>query len=344
MIKKIFLAVLLTISISSHKPKPVLAQGVDALSINISPPVSYLYVKPGAGISTPIYLENQGRYTLSVTPQLVDFKINQETGKIILQQSSSFEYLSIAGNNDSWGKEFIIRPGESYTLPLTLALPADFSQGEYYLSVLFNLEQMLIPDLETSANTILSGVVASHVIVAVNLDESDRSQIVLKEFKLPKVVDSFMGINFQVWAKNVGLNAGPITGKLVISHWPNPKQETFEFYPDMILANSQRQVRGMSEEDLQGLKTLSEQEELMTSNNQDFFALQSDLLQKTLISNFVYKKPFLLGTYDFRLEIGEEVRVERVIALPFSIVFIAILLPIFYRFFGFLIKATNLKR
>lgn len=343
MIKKILLTLLL-LSLGCLKAHSVLAQSTDALSINISPPVSYLYVKPGAGISAPIYLENQGRYTLRVTPQLVDFRPNQETGQVILKQSSSFKHLSIAGDYDAWGKEFIIRPGENYTLPLTIAIPADFPQEEYYLSVLFNVEQMLIPDLENNANTILSGVVASHLIVSVNLDGSDRSKIIVKDFKLPKIVDSLMGINFQVWAKNIGLNAGPIRGKLMISHWPSPKEDIYEFYPDMVLAGSQRQARGMSEENLLSLKTLSEQEELMLANDQDFFELQSKFLEKNLLADFSYKKAFLLGAYDFRLELGEEAQVERVIALPFSIIIIIIALPVFYRFLIFLIKSIAIKK
>jgi hypothetical protein len=323
----------------------VSAQSLDALSINVSPPVSYLYVKPGAGISAPIHLENQGRYTVNVTPQLLDFRPNHETGQVVLQQTTDFKYLSIAGDQDQWGKSFIIRPGENYTLPLTIAIPADFPQGEYYLSVLFNVEQMLIPDLENSANTILSGVVASHLVLAVNLDETDRSQIVIKDFKLPKVVDSLMGINFQIWAKNVGLNAGPVKGQLTISHWPSLSEQVYEFFPDMVLAGSQRQVRGMSKEDLAQLEKLAKQEELIVANGDDFLTMQSQFLEENLISDFSYKRPFLLGTYDFRLELGEEEQLERVIALPFSIVIVIISLPLFYRFFVFLIRSmTTVKR
>ena len=342
MIKKLLFLLLIGFGIS--KPFVVLAQDTDALSINISPPVSYLYVKPGAGISAPIYLENQGRYTLSIKPQLVDFRPHQQTGQVILQQTSSFEHVSIAGDDNLWGKEFLIKPGENYTLPLTIAIPADFPQGEYYLSVLFDVEQMLFSEYERSTNTILSGIIASHLVLAVNLDEADRSQIVIKDFKLPKVVDSLMGINFQIWAKNTGFNAGPIEGKLVVSHWPSPKEQVYEFYPDMVLANSQRQVRGMSDEDLASLKTLSEQEDLIVANDQDFFQLQSSLLQKSLISDFSYKKPFLIGAYDFRLQLGEEERLERVVALPFSILIIVVILTLLYRFLVYLIKDTSIKR
>ena len=63
----VMLVVVLLIFAILVRSTVVSAQSTDALSINISPPVSYLYLKPGAGISAPIYLENQGRYTLSVS-------------------------------------------------------------------------------------------------------------------------------------------------------------------------------------------------------------------------------------------------------------------------------------
>jgi hypothetical protein len=342
MIKKIiFITIVLTSLL--FKSSLVRAQGVDALSINVSPPVSYIYVKPGAGIGAPINLENQGRYTIRVRPQLVDFKTHKQTGQIILEQTSEFKHLSIAGDQDRWGEEFIIKPGESYTLPLTIAIPADFPQEEYHLSVLFSVEQMLFSDYERNTNAILSGIVASHLIVMVSLDEADRSQIVIKDFQLPKVVDSLMGIDFKVWAKNIGLNAGPIIGKLSVSHWPSPEEQVYEFYPDMVLVGDQRQVRGTSKKDLDRLKNLSEQEEVIVANKQDYFELQSSLVQETLTSDFHYKKAFLLGAYDFRLEIGDEEETQRVIALPFSILIAFIFLPILYRFLIFLVKKIDFK-
>jgi hypothetical protein len=339
-IKKFFLAVLVVV-LFDIVTSPISAQLADSLSINISPPVSYLYLKPGAGVSAPIYLENQGRYTLSVQAQYVDFKPDQETGRIILQQKSDFPYLSIAGDKKKWGEEFIIRPGEDYTLPVTVALPADFPQGEYYLSVLFNVEQMLLSNYESGADTILSGLVASHLVIAVNLDEADRSQVVIKEFKLPKIVDSLMRIDFQILAKNIGLNAGPIRGKLTVSHWPSPKEQVYEFYPDMVLADSQRVVRGMTEEKLHELEILTEQEELIVAKGEDFLDLQSKFLEENLSTNFSYKKPFLFGAYDFRLELSDQEQVERVIALPFSIVTIFLFLPVCYRILQFLIQTSS---
>lgn len=343
MMKKIIFTLIFFVSLLSSKLSVVKAQGADALSVNINPPVSYLYIKPGAGIGAPINLENQGRYTIRVTPQLVDFRTHKQTGQIILEQTSDFKHLSIAGNQDLWGEEFIIKPGESYTLPLTIAVPADFPQEEYHLSVLFNVEQMLFSDYEKSSNTILSGIVASHLVVMVSSDEADRSQIVIKDFQLPKIADSLMGINFKIWVKNIGLNAGPIRGKLSVSHWPSPEKQVYEFYPDMVLADSQRQVRGMSEGNLARLQELSEQEEIISANNEDYFELQSLLVQETLISDFRYEKAFLLGAYDFHLEIGDEEQTKRVIALPFSVFIALVSLPILYRFLTFLIKKLDSK-
>jgi len=46
-----------------------------------------------------------------------------------------------------------------------------------------------------------------------------------------------------------------------------------------------------------------------------------------LRSKFIYKKSFLIGAYDLELKVGDDILQKRVIALPFSLLFIALLLP-----------------
>lgn len=317
--------------------------GKDALSLDLSPPVSYLYVKPGAGISAPVTLQNNGRYTLRVTPQLVNFHPDNQTGRVVLEQHSDFKQLSIAGDQAKWGETFTVKPGEKVTVPLVVAVPSDFAQGEYHLSVLFQAEQMLFSDYEQTANSKLSGIVASHLVLMVSLDEDDRSQIVIKEFRLPKFVDSLMGVRWQIMARNIGLNAGPISGQLSISHWPSPTVTTYELYPDMVLANSQRQVRGVLSEDLAALETLNKQEAVLTANGEDFLAKKAALSKQVLQNNFYYKKAFLLGAYDFKLSLGDEVLTQRVIALPFSLLVLLLVLPLFYRFLLILLNFFEQK-
>lgn len=318
--------------------------GKNALSLDVSPPVSYLYVKPGAGISAPVTIQNNGRYTLRVTPQLVDFHADNQTGRVVLEQKSDFKQLSIAGDLEKWGETFTVKPGEKVTVPLVIAVPANFAQGEYHLSVLFQADQMLFADQEQNNNSKLSGIVASHLVLMVSLDEADRSQIVIKEFKLPKLVDSLMGIRWQIIAKNIGLNAGPVTGQLKISHWPSPEVTVYELYPDMVLANSQRQARGVLSSDLAKLETLNQQEAVMTANGEDFLAKKAELSQAVLKKDFYYKKTFLLGAYDFHLSVGDEEITKRVIALPFSVLILFIVLPLLYRLFIILLKIFEPKK
>jgi len=312
------------------RPSQIFAQSKSALSLDISPPVSYLYVKPGAGISVPITLSNNGRYSLKVVPQLVDFHPESQTGRVILEQKTDFKQLSIAGNQDLWGQESIIKPGEEKVLPLVITIPSDFTQGEYHLSLLIEAKQLLFSEASQSSSQ-LSGIVASHLVILVSLDEEDRSQVEVAEFKVPKFIDSFFSINAQIRAKNIGLNAGPVTGKLEISHWPSTQIKTYELYPDMVLANSERLVRGMSESALAELKLLDQQRAVLEANGEDPQEAEKRLLNRELSTHFYYDQPFLLGAYTFKLELGDEIIEERVLALPFSVLGALVLLPVLYR-------------
>ena len=323
------------------RPKTIQAQSQAALDLNVSPAVSYLYVKPGAGISTNLTVSNQGRYTIELTPQLVDFHPDPDTGRVVLDTTSQFPYLSIAGNAAAWGQNSIIKPAQEISLPLVIAVPSDIAEGEYHLSVLLTAKQLLFSEYTESANTDLSGVIASHIVLMVSQDESDRSQLQVTDFRLPKVVDSLLPLRWQIMVRNTGFNAGPIEGQLTISHWPAREDTVYRLYPDMVLADSQRPARYMTESALAELEKLSQQTAVLEVNGEDPAALKADLISRELSGNFVYQRAFLLGAYDFSLELGEEVIEKRVIALPFSLLAIVLILPIFYRLLVKLLNTTE---
>ena len=323
------------------RPNLVQAQSQAALDLNISPAVSYLYVKPGAGISTKLTVSNQGRYTIELTPQLVDFHPDPETGRVVLDTTSQFPYLTVAGDAEAWGQNSIIKPAQEMSLPLVIAVPSDIAEGEYHLSVLLTAKQLLFSEYADNTNTNLSGVIASHIILMVSQDDSDRSQLQVTDFRLPKVVDSLLPLRWQIMVKNAGFNAGPIEGQLTISHWPAKEDAVYQLYPDMVLANSQRPARYMTESALAELEQLSQQTAVLEVNGEDPAALKADLIRQELSSNFIYQRAFLLGAYDFSLELGEEIIERRVIALPFSLLIIVLILPILYRALVKLLSASE---
>lgn len=329
---RLVLSLALLLLLLALSPLPLQAQGKSAFQLSVNPPLAYLTVKPGAGITHTVTLRNDGQYSLQVTPQLVDFRSDNLTGRAILEQSSSFPYLTIEGESSNWGKSFFLKPGQSQEITLVAALPSDVAGGEQHLSVLFQAKQMLGGN--NPSDTLISGIVASNVVLLVSGDEQNHGQLGIADFQLPKFVDSFFGIKFAVLAKNSGSNATPITGQITIKHWPATDNTVYQFYPDMVLANSSRLVRAMTIEGLEQLENLEANKAVLEAAGQDWQGQKNRLIREQLSSQFYYRQAFLLGSYDFELQLGEEVVEKRVIALPFSILLLAIFLPILYLLFN----------
>ncbi len=304
-------------------------QAAASLDLKVFPPTAYLAVKPGAGITHQVKLKNEGLYTLEITPVLVDFKTDERSGQVILQQKSDFAYLNLDGDKDKWGREFVIKPGEEKVLNFVIALPSGEEFAEHHLTILFQARQLTYAS--ASANdTLVSAVLASNVILLASPDEQNRGELVIENFSVPKMADSFVGFSFSALVRNIGINAVPITGHIKISHWPEHEAEIYQLYPDMVLAGDKRLVRAMSEAELQELSEMEGNQAVLVATGEDFAAIKADFIRQKLRSNFFYKRPFLIGAYDLELKIGDDILQKRVIVLPFSALLIALLLPPFY--------------
>ncbi len=312
-----------------------------ALDLKVYPPVAYLSVKPGAGINHQIKISNNGLYTLEITPSLVNFHSDDKTGSVILEQKSDFKYLNLDGDSGKWGKSFLLKPGEEKPLNFIIALPSEEKYQGHYLSILFQAKQLSYSSV-SNENTLVSAIVASNVILLVSVDEQNRGELSIEQFFLPKIADSFIGFSFSALVKNIGINATPIEGHIKISHWPDQSVETYELYPDMVLAGSRRLVRAMAEQDLETLQKMEEAKEVTIATGEDYVAKKSSFINEKLRDKFLYKKGFLIGAYDLELKVGDDFLQKRIIVLPFSILLIAILLPFFYWLFS-LLRRTSKK-
>ena len=305
------------------------ALAASALDLKVYPPVAYLSVKPGAGINHQVTISNDGLYTLEITPVLVDFHSDEKTGLVILEQKSDFLYLNLEGDPDKWGKSILFKPGDEKILNFVIALPSEAEYQEHYLSILFQAKQLSYNSM-ANKDTVISAIVASNVVLLVSGDEQNRGELSIEQFFLPKIADSFMGFSFSALVKNIGINATPIEGHIKISHWPDQNVETYELYPDMVLAGSKRLVRAMSEQDLKNLEKMEEAKEVIVATGEDYEIKKAAFINEKLRSKFFYKKGFLIGAYDLELKVGDDFLQKRIIVLPFSILLVAVLLPFLY--------------
>jgi hypothetical protein len=304
-------------------------RAASALDLKVNPPVSYLSVKPGAGINHQIKLKNDGLYTLEVTPALVNFHSDDATGRVVLEQKSDFSYLNLDGDSSKWGRSFLLKPGDEQLLNFVIALPSEAAYGEHHLSILFQAQQLSYNSV-SGQDTLISAVVVSNVVLLISPDDQNRGELVIEQFFLPKIVDSFFGFNFSASVKNIGSNAVPVEGYFKISHWPDQKVEIYELYPDMVLANGRRLVRAMSEADLDELEKMESGKDIQIAAGNDYAAAKNQFINDRLRSKTIYKKGFLVGAYDLELKVGDDLLQKRVIALPFSLLLFVIILPLLY--------------
>lgn len=310
--------------------------------LQVYPPVAYLSVKPGAGINHQIILKNNGLYTMEITPVLVNFHTDEQTGQVVLEQKSDFTYLNLEGNPDNWQKSFVLKPGEERPLNFVIALPSDAPYAEHRLSILFQAQQLSFASA-AQQGSIISAIVASNVVVLVAADEVNRGELIIEHLSLPKFADSFVGFSFSALVRNIGSNATPVSGHFKVSHWPETTPVVYELYPDMVLATDKRLVRAMTEAELKELTALEESKAVLEAAGEDFAAKKNAFIRQKLKTEFFFKRPIMIGAYDVELKVGDSLLQKRVVVLPFSMLLIALLLPPLYWLTRFLSKAIKNK-
>jgi hypothetical protein len=321
---------------------PSVVWAADALDLQVYPPVAYLSVKPGAGINHQLTLKNNGLYTLEITPVLVNFHTDQQTGQVVLEQKSDFNHLNLEGDPSAWQKSFVLKPGEEKLLNFVLTLPSDAPYAEHRLSILFQAQQLSFASA-AKQGSVISAIVASNVVVLVAADEINRGELVIEQLSLPKFADSFVGFSFSALVRNIGSNATPISGYFKVSHWPETTPTIYELYPDMVLANDKRLVRAMTEAELKELTALEESKAVLEAAGEDFTAKKNELIRQQLRSEFYFKQAVMIGAYDVELKVGDSLLQKRVVVLPFSVLLIALLLPPLYWLTKWLGRALKKK-
>jgi len=281
------------------------------LSLSVSPPTAYLHLKPDESLLHTISLKNTGDQTLSVTMQLTDFKPDGVSGKPILSNGTVFD--KAINPNLSFGEPFLIEPNENRSISLRLDTAKLSVEKEYPLTVLFHAKSVSNGAGEGSGASV-AGTIASNLILFISPNEESQGELLIENVDAPIIVDSFFPIQISILAKNVGLNAMPIRGELKIKNIMNQVIDEYIFYPDRVLADSTRQIRGAPF----SAQILDENQELDPEK------------VKNLQTKFSYKSLFLLGPYKISINLDQQQREITVIALPISLLALIIIGVLMY--------------
>lgn len=220
------------------------AQAQD-LNVTVSPPVSYLQVKPGGEARLAITIQQTGTADVIVTPKLVDFEVSDLTGTPKLQAETSFQYVSTPGEI-ALNQQFILKPNQAEQIVLSFDIPATAQPREYHLSLVFETQPATNAQ-QANVGPQVNTMVASNIILLVSHSADDLGELTIKNLTTPQVVDSFGQINPQVVAFNQGPTATAAQGKVLIRNFRNQVVAEFPLYPDVVLAQSGRPLRAASQ-------------------------------------------------------------------------------------------------
>ncbi len=270
------------------------------LSLSVHPPVAYVYVKPSEKLKHTLIVKNHGVKPLEISVNITDFKADGKTGQPALQPGRIFNRE--ANPDLTFGEPFVLQPDRSHSINLQIDVNDVVPNKEYPLAIMINARSTA-----EAEGSHVAGTVVSNLIVFIGHDEENQGELAVARLELPKLTDSFAGIKFSLQAENTGATATLIQGRTIIQNIFQQNIAEYIFYPDFVLADSSRTVRG-------------------TSLNPDILDAEGLLDPKkvdTLYTQFHYKPPFMVGVYKLHFELGEQQFSKTVIALPFSVIVLA---------------------
>ncbi len=209
----------------------------DRFSLEVSPPVKYIQIKPGSKLSHTITLKNIGAYALEVSPLVVDFTSDGETNIPILQDSTSFQYIEIP--KGGW-PTLPLKPNQTAQLTLNFVVPADAVEREYPLTVLFN--QRSLDQIGNGSR--VSGAVGSNLIVLISNKNKPAADLSITSTGIFPLLDTFSTLTIDPLITNNGFSAQPIHGTVTIRNWRGSELTKFTLFPDVVLGGSSRRARG----------------------------------------------------------------------------------------------------
>lgn len=295
--------------------------------LGVSPPTTYLQIAPGSKKTLAISIEQQGTLPLEVTPSLVDFTSDGLTGQPVLGNGSSFRHitLTLPGEQQPNKTSFLLQPKEKKSLTLTIDIPEQEPEQEHHLTLLFRAQ---VPDdIVLGSGSEVSGVVGSNIIILTSHSERDRGLLELSKYDIPKFVDSFSRLTFSGVVKNTGLNATTASGSATVTDWRGTQVAEYPLYPDMVLADTARQLRTAP-------------------------SIEQALAQPEKIADeFIFSAPFLLGPYQVTISVIQSSQdstqisqvTKTVIAAPFSVILVMISCGLIYAFYRYSIQNNTVN-
>ncbi len=214
---------------------------VEAQSLlQVSPVNDYVIVAVGQETLLPYKLVNISEREIEVRMEACSFEPDDLYGQPLLIDELEFPWIELAEASSGAIK---LRAGEEREVMVRLNPPAGTAEKEYPLTLLFNFTQEALTNNVSQVNLQMG----SNLIVAIGNPDDYGVNLAISPLELSIVNDTFSENKFQLLAQNLGGYGSLINGVISIKDFSGAELWSWETYPDLILGQSERLVRGKVE-------------------------------------------------------------------------------------------------
>lgn len=225
------------------------------VSLSISPPILEAVIKPGEKIEQVYTLKNDGPDAI-ISVDIFTFNQADDFGNPRISKSIkdydplSLKYwFSFKEPELSLGDKFSLKQGGEKKIILVINPEDNAPDGDYYFTLIFRTEldnAFVAPETKSSLS---QAEIGSNILITISKDGIINKKAAIKEFKAPKIIDSFSPLNYQVKLANIGEGFFKPFGKITVESVLG-KKYVLNLAPQNIIASSSREISCIENERL----------------------------------------------------------------------------------------------
>lgn len=205
--------------------------------LSVTPASGFLKVRPGTKAIHKIIVRNPSNFPVEISASIVDFIPDGKSGAPILLSSSSFPYLE---QEEVLQRPRTLNAGSQEVVDIAIQVPEGAPEKEYPLTILVKANAKAQQDNSTA----LFPTIGANLIVWVSQRSEPSQQITVESLQRPTIVDSFRPFEFEPLVRNLEVMSAVASGSATVKDWRGKVLGTMEIYPDIVLGESTRVLRG----------------------------------------------------------------------------------------------------
>lgn len=222
---------------------PPLAQAQQpAIDLSVVPAVVEITVQPGKSVTRAFTLKNSGTTNLTATVVLQEFASDGNSGTPVLTGDTTFPYAKLVNADRALNEPFPFPAGGEQQIVLSLNIPEDAQERDWYLVLLTKTESTdVTPALTSQASS--RGAIGATVLVRVSRTETMPLQWGITFPKLPRFFDSLRPLPIDPLVENTNPSMAVPDLTVSVRDWRGKQVLSQDGLPERVLANSTRFMR-----------------------------------------------------------------------------------------------------